>query len=282
MKINLKLMRKAIWQCRMFDWPGRKYSQAGAVLGMVVLLFVSRNAAVGATIPAASAAFPDVQRAVNQASAGDTVTVPSGTYTWTSQLVITYGITLQGAGTNVTVITSTLNPALLINNRGNAEARVTGFTFDGGGAQTFGPVQLTGNLIRLDSCSFTNCGLFSLYSSDAFGVIDHCIFQEKDAGIYVQNPSYGGQSNGDGSWTDGDNFGTTNFMYIEDCAFYGVGQMGAMDGCAGARWVFRHNYVTNDVLVAHGTDSTQRARGTRAIEIYNNTFAGRTQFWRRA
>lgn len=119
---------------------------------------------------------------------------------------------------------------------------------------------------------FVNCALFCLQSYNAFGVIDHCIFQESDGGVYVQDPGIAGDSYGDGSWITADNWGTTNFMYLEDDSFYGIGQVGAMDGCAGARWVFRHNYVDNDILVAHGTDSTGRARGTRAVEVYDNTF----------
>src|SRR5438876_4125792 len=41
----------------------------------------------------------DVQAAINQAKDGDTITLPAGTFSWTSTLNITKGITLQGQTT---------------------------------------------------------------------------------------------------------------------------------------------------------------------------------------
>ena len=53
--------------------------------------------AKGATVEAKSAALADVKSAIASAHEGDTVTVPAGEASWTSTLVITKGITLQGA-----------------------------------------------------------------------------------------------------------------------------------------------------------------------------------------
>ena len=252
---------------------GRKYRGLSNFLCAVAFFLGLEFHVFGAnTFTAASTSAADVQNAINKAHDGDTVLVPAGSATWTSEVIVSNAITLQGAGINSTIITSSLNPALWANNDNKGELQISGFTFNGAGAEGFGVVSLTGYQVRMDNCLITNCALFSASSYDGYGVIDHCIFDERDGGIYVQDPDYGGDENGDGSWATGDNWGTTNFMYVENCQFYGVGQVGAMDGCAGARWVFRYNYVTNDILVAHGTDTTGRPRGTRAVEVYDNTF----------
>ena len=51
------------------------------------------------TIAAATCNSNDVQSAINSAATGDTVTIPTGTCTWTSGVTISgKGITVQGAG----------------------------------------------------------------------------------------------------------------------------------------------------------------------------------------
>ena len=58
----------------------------------------------GTTIMAASGNLSDVQAAVNKAYPGDTVTIHSGTYTWSGTLGITKSLVLQGAGSKPTFI----------------------------------------------------------------------------------------------------------------------------------------------------------------------------------
>jgi len=53
--------------------------------------------AKGATVEAKSAELGDVKSAIASANPGDTVMVPAGQASWTSPLIITKGITLQGA-----------------------------------------------------------------------------------------------------------------------------------------------------------------------------------------
>src|SRR5438874_9105900 len=57
-----------------------------------------------ATWPAIDAQEVNVAAAIANASDGDTVTVPPGMVTWSTQLTITKHITLQGAGIGQTVI----------------------------------------------------------------------------------------------------------------------------------------------------------------------------------
>src|SRR5712691_2761772 len=92
-----------------------------------------------ATWPSASVAEADVATAISNASDGDTVTVPAGTATWSSQLTITKNITLQGAGVGQTIINdnspkSGSNPHLVLAMLTGDKPlfRLTGFEFVGG------------------------------------------------------------------------------------------------------------------------------------------------------
>ncbi len=57
-------------------------------------------------IAAANASYSAVSEAIAAAQPGDTVVVPSGKATWSSQLIITKSLSLIGAGAGSTVITS--------------------------------------------------------------------------------------------------------------------------------------------------------------------------------
>ena len=81
-----------------------------ALVGFLACLQVSR----GTTISAASVAYSDVSAAVASAKDGDTVTIPSGSATWTSTLNVTHGIVLSGSGATNTLITCTGDPGILI------------------------------------------------------------------------------------------------------------------------------------------------------------------------
>src|SRR5688572_18992751 len=81
----------------------------GKSLAVMISVFALAFAFVprleAATVTAASCSYSHVQSAVNAASHGDTVNIPAGNCTWTSKLLVTVGITLQGAGMDRTNIT---------------------------------------------------------------------------------------------------------------------------------------------------------------------------------
>src|SRR6476661_3611184 len=78
---------------------------AGHLMAAVaILLTITSHITKAAVITAKSVSYPDVAAAVGAATDGDTVAVPAGTGSWTSTLVITKGITLQGGGDDKTVI----------------------------------------------------------------------------------------------------------------------------------------------------------------------------------
>jgi hypothetical protein len=102
--------------------------------------------AYATTIQAKSCSLTDVRNAINLASIGDSVVVPTGNCKWNSTLTITKAITLQGAGADGcpnsgTCITSTFaannqgpDASFIVYNpssssRGNL-FRITGFSFD--------------------------------------------------------------------------------------------------------------------------------------------------------
>src|SRR6266568_2643737 len=67
------------------------------VTALTAIFLAAGGQAKGATVEAKSPALADVKSAIASAHDGDTVMVPAGEASWTSPLVITKGITLQGA-----------------------------------------------------------------------------------------------------------------------------------------------------------------------------------------
>ncbi|NIP27761.1 MAG: hypothetical protein GWN67_25105 [Phycisphaerae bacterium] len=246
-------------------------------------------------IAVADCSQQQVQKAIDAAANGDTVLVPAGTATWTTSqqnrpaVVISKKgdekqITLKGAGIGKTVITDSTGPKCfqvviktsetgIFSGIKEKPFRITGFTFKGTGGDAL--LSTTGYTNwRIDHCSFENSGR-SLWVS-GFGLIDHCIFDKKDNGqsIFVSHRDYAGKEHGDGSWKNPLSLGTEKAVYIEDCTFkyYAQKPNAALDGCFGARVVFRHNTLINAHVAVHGTESSGRGRSIRSYEIYSNSF----------
>ncbi len=249
--------------------------------------------ATARTVAAASCSQGDVQAAVAAASDGDTVAVPPGAATWRTgeenrpAVVISRRgrekqITLKGAGMGKTVITDATGPQCFQTVIKSSEQgiysdvqekafRITGFTFRGAGGDVL--ISLAGYTNwRIDHCCFENSGR-SLWVS-GFGLIDHCIFDKKHNGqsIFVSHRDFAGKQYGDGSWSSPLKLGTDRAVYIEDCTFkyYAEKPNAALDGCNGARIVFRHNTLIDAHVASHGTESGGRNRSIRSYEIYAN------------
>jgi hypothetical protein len=239
----------------------------------------------------------------NRARDGDTIVVPAGTFSWTSRLEITKGITLQGATTivgpasNPTIIDATIiqddTPrsgatgiiyALMSPGK---SFRLTGITF-APGVSTQRPTgngfirfsSQGGNLttsLRMDHCHFASLyqGRILWVTGWVYGVADHNVIEAfgSTTPFLIAHPSWGGpgQINGNGSWADYPWYGTEKFFFIEDntitrpkIVFAGI------DSDNGGRYVARHNYFHNYVPGGHGTEGGA-PRGQRASEVYNNT-----------
>jgi hypothetical protein len=219
---------------------------------------------------------------------GDTITLPAGTFTWNSQIRITKNITLAGAGQGVTVIYDNIpksggDPTVPMHFTGiTGNLRATGFTLRGQAQDTqdFNKGTLvvggTSHSVRIDHVSIELPGTVGMrFSGDIWGVVDHCNFNVSNfkQAIQIFHSNYGGGTYGDVSWESPTDLGSGKGIYIEDCTFTGSGTAGAgvTDSTEGGRFVFRHNTVTSDMAATHGTES-QRYRGVRSYEIYNNTF----------
>jgi hypothetical protein len=228
---------------------------------------------------------------------GDTITLPPGTFTWSTAVVFTKTISVQGAGTNQTTIYDNVPKAgggqrtILWTFKANAgfPFRVTGFTVHGQAQDTqnynAGTLVFSGtnHAIRIDHVNVVLPGTGALmFNGDLWGVIDHCSFDESNfkQAIQIHHGNWNGELTdgwGDSSFEDGLHLGTERAIYIEDCTFVGsgIGGAGVVDSTFGGRFVFRRNTVTADFLGMHGTEGF-RGRGCRSYEIYNNTFTDTT------
>jgi hypothetical protein len=297
------------FQSRLYSLFGRKLS-----LGLAALLFAA-SAAVQATtassptppttIDARSPSLADVTTAINSANDGDTIIIPAGTASWTSTLILSKGITLQGQTTTDPVAGTAVDKTIIQDNvsRGSAGTplikvqsvlgktyRVSGITFQPGLTQnnSNGAIYLTGNshAVRFDHCHFRPMPAQSIYVGvwgAIYGVADHNVLEcpEGKQSFVINmgnwpNPDGSVGQYGDGSWASPTSLGSEKFFFIEDNYIKNVSSpfteyAGNLDSTWGGRWVFRHNHCYEVQLTNHGTEGG-RFRGCRAREIYNNDF----------
>ena len=224
-----------------------------------------------------------------QAQDGDTITLPAGTFTWSTQISITKNITLSGAGQDVTVLYDNVPksgggdstvPIFCSGITGNL--RLTAFTLHGLAQDTQiynkGEISISGtsHTVRVDHIGVVlpGTGAF-VFNSDIWGVADHCTLDTSNGkqSFQVFNPNYGGGTYGDVSYESPTNLGSGEGVYIEDCTItgHGIAGYGVTDSTQGGRFVLRYCTINNEMAATHGTES-QRYRGVRSYEIYNNTF----------
>jgi hypothetical protein len=185
---------------------------------------------------------------------------------------------------------------------GNASSffRVTGITIKGGsGVGEFnGQLNIAGNSqrLRVDHSHFNTASYSPANNSAAlyiygwqYGVVDHNVFDLSTAaingqnnGIHVEHGSWGGYVNangaqsGDGSWAAATNFGANSFIFIENNTL----NYGWVNDCGGGgRYVLRYNFINEESAQTHPTQgATDRARGCRAMEVYNNNYSASNSY----
>ena len=260
----------------------------GIFVSILVLIgFAGRS---GATVYNSNGTPENVQFIHDtQAQNGDTITLPVGTFTWSTQISITKNITLSGAGQNVTVLYDNVPksgggdstvPIFCSGITGNL--RLTAFTLHGQAQDTQiynkGEIRISGtsHTVRVDHIGIVlpGTGAF-VFSGDIWGVVDHCTLDTSNGkqSFQVFNPIYGGGTYGDVSYESPTNLGSGQGVYIEDCTITGKGVAGygVTDSTQGGRFVLRYSVINDEMAATHGTES-QRYRGVRSYEIYNNTF----------
>jgi len=223
-----------------------------------------------------------------QAVDGDTITLPAGTFIWVSGVDITKAVTIQGQGIGATVIrdANQSGPDINFSLVANKLSRLTGIEVQDGGRGSASDViraqgtNTDGGRFRMDHCKMNDVNGYTTMET-VIGVIDHnsfiCVSHECAVRIWGTFWN-GGSGFGDESWAAATNFGSDKFLFIEDNNFEQRGppprRPAATDSFAGARFVFRHNRVSDCTVQTHGTETSGRYRGNRALEVYNNTFQG--------
>jgi hypothetical protein len=230
----------------------------------------------------------------NRAVDGDTITIPSGTFTWTTQLTLTKAITIQGNTTtnsdtgtfvdNTIIMDNTSDRVIKLTNGGQ---RITGITFTSlhslrfnGGiyhdpANTSGAVTLP---IRIDHNHFITFDFSPqiVVFTPNFGVLDHNVFTGIDwqSGIvHCSWQYYNGFDHGDGTFNEPAGFGGPKFFFIENnYVFPSTNLLGGGSDCThGGKLCWRYNECFNVGMVGHGTSRTfEDGRGGRAYEDYEN------------
>lgn len=267
---------------------------------------LSAAAPFGNFVYAASLSATDVQTALNAAVAGDTVVLPSGSATWTTQVSWTApaNVTLKGAGStstrgggDATVIIdgyASGNSLLAISTSATGRFTMAGITFRGGGAGTgndkYNGIVNIGGLskqISVHHChvdtstyspALSSCGI--QFDGWVYGVVWECVLETAAGRInnavrmfnkaYMNSDALG---MGDQAWAAPTHLGTDEFIFIEDCDVnYGF----ANDASGGGSFVIRYcsmkGYAPAAQVQTHPTGGGARHRGARAWEIYGNTF----------
>jgi hypothetical protein len=259
---------------------------------IVVAVLALVSVAQARTITAASCSQANVQTAINAAVAGDTVVIPAGTCTWTTQVSWTApaNVTLQGAGSQTTtgggdvtviidgVVRGSDIATLSITTNASGTFRLTAITFRGNGnSNTWsdnGTVRIggTSQQVRIDHVHFDRLRRQPLSLFGIYGVVDHSLFDMVTGTLdNAVRPNGVFATWGDPEWAAATGFGGSSFMYIEDNVF----NNGIINDCShGGKQVFRYNTFNNASSQTHPTGSQGRARGCRAMEIYHNTFTG--------
>jgi hypothetical protein len=263
---------------------------------LILLICGACGSIKAAIITATNASLNAVQTAVNSANPGDTINVPAGTATWTTNLAINNNISMVGAGIGKTIIIdevprSGFDGLIRWNTISNyTECELSGFQFQGGvintGAEIPCEVTFYGDcpVCRVTGCLFQDLHAGSIwFAAGAYGCVDHCQFYDTnfEDQIYCENGDLGGipandsGGYGDEMWAQPADYGSTNnwiYMEYNQIAYPPTMNGYAIDGCQGTKMVFRFNNVTNAYLQDHGTESSQRYRSGRAMEVYGNTF----------
>lgn len=131
-----------------------------------------------------------------------------------------------------------------------------------------------GSSFRWDNCKWSYVNGNPSFDT-VIGVIDHLeVWWNNGPWLFNYDNLWDGKTWGDGSWTAASNFGSSQFLFLEDITAHNTRSVdaGLFDNYGGSRIVVRHSQLYSATIQSHGTESTGRRRGVRAVEVYNNTF----------
>lgn len=237
---------------------------------------------------------------------GDTITIPAGSFVWTTTVNITKAITLSGL-TTVNSATGVCNDVSIIRESVTRPpsgairvltlqvdptktflARITGLSVTSdsqsltGGSQ--GPFVITSTTgaptykFRWDNCHFYALRWNNLFWNfeGTYGVIDHIVTDTMDSSFMQCLVYNGGAPYGDQVFTQNSNHGGPDFIFFEDWWINNTNgstnTAGGFNAHRGGKYVIRHSYLHNCEILCHWTGSVNRERAGRAMELYNNHY----------
>lgn len=248
------------------------------------LLLVAGTATAQTTIEVTDRTQAGIQAALNALRGPGTVVLPPGRYQIDGTVIIRNdGVTLQGSGSDSTVLFRTVDGTntAMVQSIGHSQVRITGIRFEG--VSRPDPVQ--GELsngrevgvrldnavdFRVDNSFFTKTGFAGVRINGASsGVVDHCTFDDLFK-PRVNNYAYGVVVYGTGAFEEVP-FGSDRATFVEDSNFFRCRHSVASNN--GARYVFRFNYVAQNVI-AHAVDAHGQEGGfpvgTQWFDVHDN------------
>jgi hypothetical protein len=227
----------------------------------------------GATVNAASCNAADVQTALKNAAHGDTVKIPAGTCTWSTQVTLdamARSIALRGAGPTQTLITVAVATPIKISTAQGYTFALSGIGLTGGSGSVIA-IGGSARSWRVSNLTATNLASGPLISvgGATYGVIDHVTFtggnQVNFASVADTNWT---------SWQQPLTLGRATAVIFEDDTVKFTDQhddVRVIDSHSGGRVVLRHSAINNFVLGADGSYSS--SAGSLQFEIYDNQIA---------
>lgn len=250
---------------------------------------------------------PNFQAALDKAVAGDEIVVPAGHYQVMKTIVVNKPLFIHGAGMGKTILS---RPEMLSDQTLSADTANSMFVCSPGTGK--GNLIISGLCLKskypsqnasdrgsmasdigiklvkcmgfvVTHCRFENFGYAAVWvqHSDqaASGLISKNQFSHNVKGIDGLGLGYGVVVFGTNEqWVDDPQFGSDNFIFVEDNTFAIHRHAMAAGGCG--RYVFRYNTVTDNYIGAHSGQAidaheARQVKGmnyysTRAVEIYNN------------
>ena len=277
------------------------YKARITLLASLVITIFGGCLGLGAGVAAAgdivseSGAAEDIQKAAEIARPGDSIIVPKGRYPFHGQVLLLDGVSVRGAGKDDTVLLKVdrlgeWKPMFSVNCKTGKPFSFSGLTLQGAGRDlqasslSSDHIQDQGLVLRGKCKDFRIFGnRFTKFSRAGVELIgDDGSIQGEPVGVIFENEftdnwslhlGYGVAVNGSATaWLQPPALGTRQAVFVEDNYF--EANRCAIQANNGARYVFRHNQISNNredscAICTHGKGPWWR-RGTHSFEIYHN------------
>lgn len=247
------------------------------ITGIILVMLYSLTS--GKIINSKSGTRNDINNAISESRLGDTVLIPAGQFSFDGDLDFKAGITILGAGQDITILKRNMNTSdwiMKVDGSNGEKVRISSMTIIGKNPTKSPGIKLVGSCkdFRIDHLTFKKCFSRAIeVHGNARGVIDHNIFIDNE---YTAVVVYGDES---ASWNRPLALGTEQAVFVEDNYFehrnvHNPGMAHHIASNNGSKYVFRYNTINDGYLNAQAIDAHGNKfggeRGSRSYEIYNN------------